>query len=165
MNRPVQFLRSIAPEDPWQLAFLVGVVFVFVCGHAAWWPAALLGQMSLPFNDPQFQANMMKFRGFIILLLYPTIFSGVAGYFACFWPAKKPLRLLLLAVWGPAAAALTVYLRELYELSRLTSSVLHFKYDAGAFPGWLKANASYLPAGPAALHGWTGVHSFFCRST
>jgi membrane protease YdiL (CAAX protease family) len=39
------------------LAFLVGVVFVFVSGHASWRPEALLAECGAPFGDSSFSAS------------------------------------------------------------------------------------------------------------
>ena len=149
MKRIVLFLRSVLPVDLWRLVFLAGVVLVFVCGHANWWPALLLANCGAYPTDMPSQAEIVKFRYFTTVLLYPTIFSGIAGYFACFWPGKKPLRRLLCAVWLPSAIASALYLRSLYDLCKPSSVIFHATYGAHSFFDWLKANTEYMPAGPA----------------
>src|SRR5579862_1908209 len=147
VQKLLSFLRSVTPEDPWQLVFLVGVVLIFVCPRAPWLPTTLLSHLDLPYGDLEVKNRLSELRVLTMIFLYPIIFAGLAGYFSCFWPGPKPLRRLLWSICLPVIVSLCCVLRLFFELGRQTSSVLHFKSDYGAFPRWLRQDAVWLPSG------------------
>lgn len=90
---------------------------------------------------------------FIAVLVYPTIFSGVAGQFACFWPGKRRLLRLLWTVCAPAAIARSdridcVYLHGLYGLCKSGFVIFHATYNARSFFR-LAESEFHLPANRA----------------
>ena len=136
------------PEDPWQLLVLIGVIFIFVSSRASWWPAALFAHLDLNYGEFQIQNGMLALRSIIVLLIYPVMFAGLAGYFSCFWPGKRPLWRMLWAVCFPAVLSLGWLFRLLFEFGSPTYSVLPFKSDYLAFPRWLSENLTLMPSGP-----------------
>jgi len=58
------------------------------------------------------------------LFVYPIIFAGAAGYFACFWPGGHPVRRILWLVFLPTMAGLGLMFGRLAYLSGPSSSVL-----------------------------------------
>jgi len=85
LKRLAEFLRSVIPADPTQLIFLAGVVCLFVAPRLRWWPLGL-GVASERLTDSI--AQQAQILGVFFLL--PIRFTGVAGYFLCFWPGSVP---------------------------------------------------------------------------
>ena len=81
------FLRSVLPTDRAQLAFLTGVVCLILAART--------------FLRPAYSADAMVPVAFLAFAVWPVIFSGMAGYFVCFWPGNRPVRRILFAVWFP----------------------------------------------------------------
>jgi membrane protease YdiL (CAAX protease family) len=147
MKHLAQFLRSVIPEDPWQLILLLGVVFLFISSHLSWLPSALLGYLGIPLSASDAEARAWVMRSYLILWFYPITFAGVAGYFVCFWPSERSLRRILGVVCLPALVSLTLVVWMYYQFERPTS-VLQFKSNPFSFLIWLRLNASRFPTGP-----------------
>jgi membrane protease YdiL (CAAX protease family) len=146
MKRLGIFLRSVIPADPYQLVFLVAVVFLIVSPRLAWWSSKILessGAISSTLGGVDRQ------HGFVQLMaiwFWPIIFAGLAGYFVCFWPGKTPVRRILWAVCFPTVLSLVLILYEYFQLTRSVSSVfeLHSSY---AVLKWIQLNVWRLPTG------------------
>jgi hypothetical protein len=119
LKRFAEFLRSVIPADPTQLIFLAGVVCLFVAPRLRWWPLGL-GVASERLTDSI--AQQAQILGVFFLL--PISFTGVAGYFLCFWPGSRPLRRILGLICLPAMAGLGLMFSRLLYLTAPSSSVL-----------------------------------------
>ena len=104
---------------------------------------------------PQIETMTLSLRVFLLWCIYFIMFAGLAGYFASFWPGKRPIRRILWTVCLPLSLGLALILRKFFQLSHPTSSVLYFKSDPLAFPAWLFANALKLP--PGAMFSMLGL--------
>jgi membrane protease YdiL (CAAX protease family) len=135
VKRLAIFLRSVIPADPYQLIFLVGVVFLFVSPRLPWWPSKILGGNSRP-----------EFVGLMGTWLWPIIFAGLAGYFVCLWPGKTPVRRILWAVCFPTALSLILILYKYFQLTRTTVSIFESQ-DSLVVLKWLQLNAWKLSPG------------------
>src|ERR1700689_5014584 len=95
-----QFLRSVIPTDPWQLVFLAGVIFLFICPRLPWRPGAeILMSKAGPVGTPA--ESVTKSFGLVVVFLYPIIFAGLIGYATSFYPGSKPIRRILWLVFLP----------------------------------------------------------------
>src|ERR1051326_8856076 len=114
MNRVFSFLRSVIPADPWQLVLLAGVVCLYVSPFCDLWPREVLASSHSSWSDADSQGAFAVLRSWVVLLRFPLIFSGIAGYFVCFWPGDRPIRRMAFAVFLPALLSLAgiVYLRS-----------------------------------------------------
>jgi len=134
-----KFLRSVIPEDPFQLFFLGGVVCLVIAHGLKWWPAGLAWQPTdnfgqwLHYGAPFF--------------IYLIIFSGIAGYFVCFWPGEHPIRRVICLVCGPAALGLVlmfgrvVYVGGNSSVLESTGAALSHKFH------WARSTLWALPEG------------------
>ena len=84
MKRVLEFIRSVIPEDPWQLLYLAGAVFLFLSSRMAW--------------NFGYRHNFSVF----VLALMPIVVAGIFAYYGCFQPATRPLQRIGLAVFLPA---------------------------------------------------------------
>jgi membrane protease YdiL (CAAX protease family) len=135
VKRLAIFLRSVIPADPFQLIFLVGVVFLFVSPRLPWWPSKVLGDDSRP-----------EFVGLMAAWMWPIIFGGLAGYFVCLWPGKTPVRRILWAVCFPTALSLVLILYKCFQLTRTTVSIFESQDTLVALK-WFQLNAWKLSSG------------------
>ena len=146
MKRFGIFLRSVVPADPYQLVFLVAVVFLFVSPRLAWWPSKILessGAISSTLGGVDRQ------HGFVQLMavwLWPIIFAGLAGYFVCLWPGKTPVRRIVWAVCFPTVFSLVFILYGYFQLTRSASSVFEL-HSSHVVLKWVQLNAWGLPTG------------------
>lgn len=105
MKRVLGFIRSVIPEDPWQLLYLAGAVFLFLSPRMRW-----SFQSGIPFD-------------FIALALIPVIFAGMFAYYGCFQPGEHPLRRISLAVFLPALLGICLLIGEFNFLSEKYQSL------------------------------------------
>ena len=94
MKRVLEFVRSIIPEDPWQLLYLAGAVFLFLSPRMRW-----SFQSGIPFD-------------FIALAMIPVVFAGMFAYYGCFRQGEHPLRQISLAVFLPALLGICLLIGE-----------------------------------------------------
>jgi len=87
MKRIGRFLRSVIPTDPWQLVFLSGVIFLFICPRLPWRPSAEMFISKAVPAGPISESETKSF-GLVIVLLYPALFAGLMAYATCFYPAQ-----------------------------------------------------------------------------
>jgi hypothetical protein len=146
MKRLAQFLRSVIPADPWQLVFLAGVVFLFICTRLPWRPSAeILMSNAIPLGLDS--DTVIRNIRLVAALLYPTIFAGLVGYVTCFYPAPKPVRRILWAVILPTLVSLVFISIVIYQISRTPSSVLESQAALPFAYRWPGTNIWGLPVG------------------
>lgn len=106
LMRLFRFLRSTFPQDPSQILLLCGLVCLTISPHLRWWPA----DGSTGLGTEQFALWRIVFN----IAIWPMIFAAAAGYFAAFWPGRRPaLRVLLIVVFPAAFAILAIGIRFL----------------------------------------------------
>jgi len=98
-----RFLRSVLPADLFQLVFLAGIFCLIVSRRLRWWPShGLKGIPQEVFNSPT-SAIRDLWISLLSIGVWPIMFSALAGYFVCFWPGKRPVRRVVLAVCLPVS--------------------------------------------------------------
>lgn len=147
MNRVFSFLRSVIPADPWQLVLLAGVVCLYVSPFCDLWPREVLASSHSSWSDADSQGAFAVLRSWVVLLRFPLIFSGIAGYFVCFWPGDRPIRRMAFAVFLPALLSLAGIVYLFFLVSSPRSSVLYFQSNGKSFLHWLKPSFFILPTG------------------
>jgi membrane protease YdiL (CAAX protease family) len=146
MKRLVQFLRSVIPADPWQLVFLAGVIFLFICPRLSWRPSAeILMSKAVPVGLAS--DSVTKSFGLVVMLLYPIIFAGLMGYATCFFPGPRPVRRILWLVFLPTLFSLMCTLFVFYRRSWSPSSVLEPHSLIPSAFRWLRASFWKFPVG------------------
>jgi uncharacterized PurR-regulated membrane protein YhhQ (DUF165 family) len=146
MKRLVQFLRSVLPADPWQLAFLVGVIFLFICPRLSWRPSPeILMSKAVPAGFAS--ESVTRSFGLVVMLLYPIIFAGLMGYATCFYPGPRPVRRILWFVFLPTLFSLVCTLLVFYHNSWSPSSVLEPHSLVPPAFRWLRASFWKFPVG------------------
>lgn len=125
MKRLGEFIRSVIPVDPFQLFFLGGVVCLIAAHGLRWQPAGL-------HSSGQSAGDLGLWLQYsAVFFIYLIIFSGMAGYFVCFWPGKHPVRRVLCFVCAPALLGLDLmfarilYLTETSVLESVPSTFGH----------------------------------------
>jgi len=113
VNRLIRFLRSVIPQDPAQLLFLVGSTLLLICMQLRCIPLSqnyAPGSSTLPsyLFDDQFARAQQSWLIFSICARLPIVFAGAAGLFICFRPGPRPLRRSLLFVCLPSIAGLAL---------------------------------------------------------
>ena len=147
LKRAAQSIRSVIPTDPWQLVFLIGVIFLLISPRLRWpsntdgFAAAL---WTLGFSPGVAVTDLMRA---VNILLNLMTFGALAGYAACFWPGDKPVRRVLLSVVLPTLLSLMIIFQVFVQHSRPASSI--FESHATLLPmfRWLRANSLNLPIG------------------
>jgi membrane protease YdiL (CAAX protease family) len=102
MKRLAKFLRSVIPADPAQLLFLAGAVCLVIAPRVSWWPA---GAAVTPEHGVG-GLNEAAAQSIGTALRFPILFAGIAGYFICFWPGKRPVRRIFGCIYVPTVLAL-----------------------------------------------------------
>ncbi len=114
LRRVGAFLHSVLPAELTNLFLLAGSTFLFIAPNLRWWPAMPTISPGGPFNvdalDPSFLGKVRVWIGYVRLLALPIRVAGAAGYFVCFWPGRRPVRRLFLAVLLPACASVLAVL-------------------------------------------------------
>jgi membrane protease YdiL (CAAX protease family) len=110
--RLIRFIRSVIPEDPSQLLFFCGCLFLFISFQLRWWPTEVtgigrhIGPHILDTSDsPVLQAvnSWIPIYWWCSLVFYVC---GAAGLFISLWPGRSPVRFVFLFVWLPCFLAL-----------------------------------------------------------
>lgn len=146
MKRLVQFFRSVIPVDPWQLVFLTGVIFLFICPRLPWRPSAEMFISKAVPAGPISESETKRF-GLVIVLLYPALFAGLMAYATCFYPGPRPVRRILGLVLLPALFSLVCILFVFYWLSGSGTSVLDSHALTPLVYRWLQASFWHFPVG------------------
>jgi membrane protease YdiL (CAAX protease family) len=118
VKRVLEFIRSVIPADAFQLFFLGGIVCLIVAHGLRWSPAG-----SPAAGQSAGDLGLWLQYG-AVFFIYFIIFSGMAGYFVCFWPGKRPIRRVIWLVCVPALVGLTLMFTRIFYLSTAPSSVL-----------------------------------------
>jgi membrane protease YdiL (CAAX protease family) len=138
VKRPVEFIRSVIPADFTQLLFLAGVVCLTVGAHLRLWPSGL---DAFPYHRAE------QAKAYIAFAAWPIILSGIAGYFVCFWPGRRPAQRIVWLVLVPAVAGLGIVFSQALNFDGATSSVLEATSHGAGATGWLHGMLWDLPAG------------------
>jgi membrane protease YdiL (CAAX protease family) len=119
MKRLAEFLRSVIPEDPAQLLFLSGTVCLVIAPRLSWWPAGF--QIA-----PEHQGDWLnrQIGAFRAITFFPTLFAGIAGYFICFWPGRRPIRRILYCIYVPTVPAFAIICWRVVSLVSPYRSIL-----------------------------------------
>ena len=143
MKRLTEFVRSIIPEDPFQLFLLAGVVCLVVAHGLGWWPTGLSHASEV--RSGRFGGLIERFGFFSV---YFIIFSAMAGYYVCFWPGKHPVRRMLWLVCAPALIGIGLMFSRIIYLSGPASSVLESGGSTLSHRvAWAKSILWTLPSG------------------
>ncbi len=137
------------PADPAQFLFLAGIVCLTIAPRLRWWPPIEAPELVTQ-TSPGTQARV-EWRLFLGLALWPIIFSGMAGYYVCFWPGVRFVRRVLLSVLFPAVLGLSLISGRSLYIRGQPVSVLESTST-------LFGNAKSIPA--LLWNLGTGVH--FC---
>ena len=159
MKRLAEFVRSVIPADPFQLFFIGGVVCLIAAHGLRWRPAGLAS----PDQSSDYLKQLVWYMG--PLFVYPIIFSGVTGYFACFWPGKHPVRRVLWLVCAPALLGVALIFARVLYISATPSSILDSTSSVfGQNLPWAEVTVWKLPEGfHFALLGLLLIAIFFSR--
>lgn len=122
VKRLAHFLRLVIPSDPWQLVFLAGMVCLTVAPGLRWTEVANSQQLSAIARV--YQQSLTTWYAFAYAASLLIIIGAAAGYAACFWPGKRPVRRILLTVCIPALLGLAAHVARNILLERSTKSVL-----------------------------------------
>jgi len=142
VKRLAEFIRSVIPADPFQLLFLAGVVCLIAAHGLRWQPVGLpsAGQSAGDFG--------LWLQYGALIFVYFIIFSGMAGYFVCFWAGKHPLRRVIRWVCAPALLGLGLMFFRILYLSATRTSILESTSSViGNRFRWVEANLWKLPEG------------------
>ncbi len=146
MKRLGQFLRSVIPNDPWQLVFLVGVVLLFVSPRLPWHASArILAAKAFPrgLDSDALVRNLQL----VVAFLYPATFAGLVAYLTCFYPGPKPVRRVIWFVFLPTLISLALIFSVFYRISRRPSSVFEPPAFLPLTFQWLRSNIWDFPVG------------------
>lgn len=142
MKRLAEFIRSVMPADPFQLLFLAGVVCLIAAHGLRWQP------VGLPSAGQSVGYVGLWLQYGAVIFIYLVIFSGIAGYFVCFWPGKHPLRRVIRWVCAPALLGLGLMFFRILYLSATRTSILESTSSViGNRFRWVEANLWKLPEG------------------
>jgi membrane protease YdiL (CAAX protease family) len=141
VKRLAEFFRSVIPADPSQLLFLAGAVCLTVAPRLGLWPSGLVHV-----GDHHAEFLVEQARAYVVLAVWPLIFSGIGAYFVCFRPGGRPLRRILWFIFAPAIIGLGVISTQILSFVRSTSSVLETTSNAASWT-WLHGALWNLPAG------------------
>lgn len=142
MKRLGEFFRSVIPADPFQLLFLGGIVSLIAAHGLRWQPAGFP-----PAGQSSGDLGLWLQHG-EVFFLYLIIFSGIGGYFVCFWPGKHPVRRVIWLVCVPTLLGLGLMLARVYYLGAASSSVLESANSVfGLRLRWAGATLWKLPEG------------------
>lgn len=146
LKRLAVFLRSVIPADPWQLAYLVGIVFVLILGALPMRPDEIVRSPGgyLNGHGPYYLDDYLPY---MILCAWASLAASCVGFFTCLWPGPKPGLRIVLAVILPTVAVLALFVWKIYQLNGPSSSVLQSQIIVPLLH-WLRTNAWRFPTGP-----------------
>jgi len=112
VKRAIEVVRSVIPADPYQLLFLCGSLFLFICIQVRCFPLLTHYAAGARFDDI-FGSYLPAWadRGWMIFTFFariPMLFAGGAGLFLCFWPGNRPSRSVSYFVCLPTIAGLAL---------------------------------------------------------
>jgi len=152
VSHAARFVRTVLPEDPWQVVFLCGLVCLTVSPHLVWLSADRLSELALPLSRREEIFN--KYWIFSIGVTYAMIFVVTAGYFACLWPGKNAARRVFLWTVLPTFSVLTVVLAAYCKFAAGPKSLLDNRLTRIPSQAWLAGQIKAL--GPAFHYGVAG---------
>jgi len=158
------FLRSVIPVDPWQLIFLVGVVFLFILPRLSWLPDLLVTSPKDNFRPGPIDPGELRSVASICSSI--SLVAALVGYFTCFWPGHRPLRRIIWAVILPAAAIVGIAVRRYFGMTHQSSTLFESPHPFPQFYNWLFADLRKFPTAIYfALFGLVLVSIYASRLT
>lgn len=147
MNRVVHFCRSLLPIDPTQLLLLAGLVCLTVVPHLNWLSTDFRTFVQNVANAGNTSDGIRRsWILFVQLASLSVAFASAAGFFACFWPGRRPARRIFWFVLLPGSIGLGgICFRYLTLLAR-PRSVLQKGISFEHGPTWVIAQLSNLGA-------------------
>lgn len=140
------FLRSVIPADPWQLIYLVGLVFVLVLGalpivspDTVTWPGGYLS------GGGSFDTSALV--PYVVVFAWVSLAASCAGFFICFWPGRKPALRIAASVILPTISVLALLVWRIYQLTEPATTIFE-PHNIGSFFHWFRANVWRFPTGP-----------------
>lgn len=121
MTRTLQFVRSILPEDPFQLFLLAGLVCLSIAPHLRWWPTGQNDQWSATLRG---SPVWMEYYVLQVAAFYGLILASSVGYFLCWWPGKRQVAKVWLGVLCPAFVSVVVIAAKFLSIRAGGYSVL-----------------------------------------
>jgi hypothetical protein len=113
VKRLASFLRSVTPDDPYQLVFLLGVIFLFISPRLSWWQPR---NASGAFEGTLHSDATDELRTIFSTAVWPIMIASLVGYYTCFWAGARLIRRLLLGVLFPAAIGMSLMLYGLLSI-------------------------------------------------
>ncbi len=151
MRRLLLFARSIIPEDPTQLLFLVGSFLLLICMELRCFPLtteSVSGQFSIESFDGAYQLAFHSWNVFSFYTRLIIFFAGAAGLLIGILPGPRPLLRSLIFVCLPALAGLTLLCVHFLPFAARWNpshfSVLHYRPYSEA---WILKNVWSLGPG------------------
>jgi membrane protease YdiL (CAAX protease family) len=155
-------LRSVLPNDLWQLLYLAGTIFLFVSPGLTW--VSPPNYSFFPTLDSIYVAQLR-------LLLFFIVFASLMAYFRCFWSGRKAVITIVLGVLLLGLVGLLWIAHESYGITQPPSSLFQpgitwtatYKWYVGQF--WNLPTGFYFCAGGLVLIAfyvmrlWAGVSS------
>ncbi len=162
LKRLLVFIRSVVPADPWQLVYLIGLVFVLVLGAL---PMVSYDLVPSPgrylSGGGSFDASALV--PYAVACAWISLAASCVGFFTCFWPGRKPALRIVTAVVLPTVAVLALLIWKLYQLTEPAWTIFE-PHNIGSFFSWLRVNAWHFPAGPyVGLFGVAFISIFAIR--
>jgi membrane protease YdiL (CAAX protease family) len=111
MRRLFLFLRSVIPQDPAQLLFIVGSFLLLICMQLRCYPLpyeSLWLQVSAKLNSDPYLGELRAWNLYSVGARLPIVFAGAAAFVIGFWPGPRPLRRTVIFVCIPALAGITL---------------------------------------------------------
>jgi len=143
LKRFAVFLRSVIPVDPWQLVFLVGVVFISILPRLSWLPDVLVTSPKDNFRPEPIDLGELRLVASICSTI--SLAAALVGYFTCFWPGRRPLRRIVWAVILPAAAIVGITVRGYFGMTHQSSTLFESPHPFPQFYNWLFASLGKFP--------------------
>jgi membrane protease YdiL (CAAX protease family) len=146
MKRLAQFLRSVIPADPWQLLFLIGVVFLFILPVLPWRPDSIMVSTSQLWPNPSMFdiSELVMYQSLFSTTLF---FTSLVAFFTCFWPGRTPVRRILWGVLVPTALIFVLIVKKYFLVTEPPVSLFRPHNTSWQIFAWLRVNIWEFPTG------------------
>jgi len=93
------------------------------------------------------ESGLLALRQLITLCVFPVMSGGLAGYFLCFWPSKKPASRIVLAVCLPSVVGFSLVVWKTFDVFNQPTSILYRRRMSTGVPSWFHLNLLNFPTG------------------